>query len=260
MLESQALRRSSILVRLRLGDHLIRMVSDSELAMVQSAVALLRTIYEDHFVDPEHNSCLFFHGCMLAGSQARTHDFSVTHRSERVLLSDFTFLHNGPEMVSLSLASYASQVLRFGVQVSCAAPRGQSRPEWQDRYLQTQRDYLRQLLALTDRFVAGGCQNYQEYCAQFRELHGQLKRPLEMQILRVVQSGAPRRPIQVLAKITFGPLCAQEKLPMRLSLGDVILVTVNDFTNEGISLTLEGVGSGGVRPGDRLFGLQLFYP
>ncbi len=260
MIEGHAIRRPRALLRLRVGDHRFQLLGKSRLAMVQSAVALLRTVFEDHFVDPEHNSCLFFQGCMLIGSQAHTHDFTVTHGGDRVILSDFTFPHDGPAVVSLSLTAYATEVLRFSMQAAGTRLPDQTLPDWQERYLDTQLGYLRQLLIWTDRLVAGGCETYSSLCEEFHALHGEQKRPLEMQVLTVQEGLAPRQPFQVLARIAFGPLRTGERLPMRLNRGDVVLVTVNEFTNAGVLLTLEGVGSGGVRPGDALYGLQFYYP
>lgn len=259
MLEGHAVRRAQRLL-LHLGDHLVQPFGDSDSAMIQSALALVRTIFEDHYVDPEHNTCLFFHGCTLAGSHVRSHDFNVVHRGDRVILSEFTFPHGGPAVVALSLRRYVTEVTRFGEQVLGSVHNTEARPEWQQRYLHAQREGLRQLLGLAQRFLDGDCQEFTVYCSEYHALQGHLKRPLELQVLDVLEGGVPRQPVRILSRILFGPLRAGEMMPMRLNRGDVVLVTVNQFTNEGVDMMLEGVGSGGIRPGDRLFGLQLFYP
>lgn len=260
MVEGHSAGRTPTLLRLHLGDHLIQTFDDGDSATVQSAVALLRTIFEDHYVDPEHQTCLFFHGCTLTGSRNRFHDFNVIHRGDRVILSDFTFQQQGPACVSLPITAYAAEVVRFAMQVQSGDRHERPRPDWQQHYLDTQRRYLEQLTELARRLLAGGGADYPRFCELFQQLHGKLKRPLELQVLTILGESGPRKPVRIRVRVMFGPLGVREVLPMRLNLGDVVLATVNEFTNEGVLLTLEGVGSGGVRPGDRLFGLQRFYP
>jgi len=260
VLEGHATRRSPGLLRLHLGDYLIQVPGDGEFATVQSAVALLRTVFEDHYVDPEHQSCLFFHGCMLVGARSRPHDFSVEHRGDRVILSDFTFRPDGPVCVSLPLGTYAAEVVRFGARILSTGRRAEAVTDWQRRLLDIQWGALEELTALGHRFLAGGCADLPTFCDEFHALHGNRKRALELRIISIENDSEPRQPVTVLARVSFGPLGARETLPMRLNGGDVVVARVDEFANEGVVLTLEGVGSGGVRPGDRLLGLQLFYP
>lgn len=260
MIEGHAVRRSQGLLRLHLGDHLIQAFGDSEFATIQSAVALLRTVFEDHYVDPEHQSCLFFHGCMLAGARSRPHDFSVVHRGDRVILSEFTFRSSGPACVSIPLANYAAEVVRFGLQVLAGGKGVRTHSDWQRRFVEAQWNALSELTTLGRRFMAGGCANLDAFCDEFHALHGHQKRALELRIFAVDGDFRPREPVTVRARVAFGPLGARESLPMRLNGGDVVLVAVQEFNSEGVILSLEGAGSGGVRPGDRLLGLQLFYP
>lgn len=257
MIEEASVKGSQRTLRLRLGDHLIQAVGHGEMAIVQSALALLRTVFEDHYVDPEHQSCLFFHGCTVAG----TYDFTVVHRGDRVMLSDFTFPWKGPSYVSLPLTSYALEVVRFAERVLVADLKNhRPLPDWQQRYVDSQMAQLKELSALGRRFLSAPLSEYPAFCEQYQELHGKLKRPLEIQVLQVLEQSGPFQPISVMCRVLFGPIRAAEILPMRLNRGDVVRVTVSQFTPEGVVLTLEGVGSGGVRPGDRLYGLQLFYP
>ncbi len=261
MIEGHAVRRSPGLLRLHLGDHLIQAFGYGEFSTVQSAVALLRTVFEDHYVDPEHKSCLFFHGCMLAGARSRPHDFSVVHRGDRVILSEFTFHPGGPVCVSLPVATYAAEVVQFGLEVLAGGKRARAQIDWQRRFVEAQWTALHELTTLGRRFVAGGCANHEAFCDEFHALHGHQKRALELRVFAVDGDDFhPREPVTVRTRVVFGPLGARETLPMRLNGGDIVLAAVETFTNEGVTLTLEGVGSGGVRPGDRLLGLQLYYP
>jgi hypothetical protein len=256
MLEESAVRSSQRLLRLRLGDHLIQTFTDSDVSTLQSAVNLVRTVFEDHYVDRDHRSSLFFHGCTIAGS----HDFSVVHREGRVILSDFTFPWKGPACVSLPLQAYAREVIQFGENVLARSIRMQPMPGWQQRQVKANRAYLRELTAYGRRFWDAGVEQYPAYCEGFYQMHGRLKRPLEIQVNQLLEAAGPWKPVRVEARILFGPIRSGEMMPMRLNHGDVILVQVEKFTNSGVILTLQGVGSGGVRPGDQLFGLQLFYP
>lgn len=259
---TRAVGRNPTLIRLRLGDHLLHTFDEGDLATYQSAVALLRTVFEDHYVDPDHQSCLFFHGCTILGSRSASHDFTVVHRQGRVILSEFTFQRSGPSCVCLPLDVYAREVIGFAERVLHCPPPPRQRPEWQERYVQMQRNHLRNLIDLGRRFLAEGCEEYERFCAEFHETHGSLKRPLTVEILAILNEGEvePRHPYFAEARTLFGPLSARETAPMRLNGGDVVLVTVERFTVRGALLQVEGVGSGGLRPGDKLYGLQLFYP
>jgi hypothetical protein len=235
-------------VQLRLGDHLIQTYAGGELASLQSTVALLRTIFADHFVDPEHQSSL------------SSHDFTVVHRSDRVVLSDFTFKRRGPFCVALPVYTFAIEVVRFAEQILALGLPIKRPPEWQMRYVHMYWLFMIDLIALARRFILGGGIDFAVYSSEYHQLHGHLQRPLEMQIVEVLAQGAPRQPITALSRIKFGPVRANESLPVRLNHGDVVLATVDQFTNDGVVLTLQGVGSGGLRVGDLLHGLQLFYP
>lgn len=259
MSEGHAVRKPQALLQLRLGDYLIETSDYGDWARVQSAIALLRTVFEDHYVDPEHNSCLFFHGCVLPGGTSRRHDYSAVHRGDRVLLSEFTFDTTGPSVVAVPLTSYAGEIVRFSRDVLALGRPVWSGPAWQQRHWETQWDLLCRLYDLAERLMQCGSEAYADLCHEFQVLHGCQKRPLELQILAVLERGAPRQPVRVRSRVLFGPVGAGQQMPMRLNGGDVILVTVGEFAHDGILLTLEGVGSGGVAPGDRLYGLQLFY-
>ncbi|MDB4897466.1 MAG: hypothetical protein JWN15_3728 [Firmicutes bacterium] len=249
------------LLCLRLGDHLIqRTFGAGEVAALQSAVALLRTIFEDHYVDPDHHSFLFFHGCTIAGRGRRVEDFTVVHRHGRVMLSEFTSQRLGPAIVSLPLSAYASDVLHFAESVLAAPVASRQFPDWQRRYVQGQWKSLVALTALTRRFLRGGCTDYETYCAEFANVHGHLKRPLELLVVAVLGKSVPFNPVSVAVRVRFGPIRAGEVLPMRLNRGDLLRATVTEFTTAGVVLLLEGAGSGGVCPGDQLFGTQLLYP
>lgn len=261
MMPGPSVTRSQQLLRLRLGDHLIqRTFTPGEIAALQSAVALLRTVFEDHYVDPDHQSFLFFHGCTIAGCGRRVEDFSVVHRDGRVMLSDFTDPRLGPAVVSLPLYAYASEVLRFAESVLAAPIKVRRLPDWQRRYVQTQWHSLGTLTALTRRFLRSDTADYEGYCAEFAGVHGHLKRPLELVVVAVLGPSVPFRPVSVEARVRFGPIRAGEVLPMRLNRGDLIRATVSEFTTTGVVFLLEGIGSGGVCPGDLLFGTQLLYP
>lgn len=257
-----AASRAPSLIRLRLGDHLLHTFEDGDLATHQSAVALLRTVFEDHYVDPDHHSCLFFHGCTILGARNESHDFTVVHRQGRVMLSDFTFQRSGPTCVSLPIEVYAREVVHFAERVLSCEPPHRERPEWQERYFQQQRRYLRDLVELGQQLLAAGCQNYDAFCARYQEIHGYLRQPLTMEVTSILNEGEvkPRDPYFAESRALFGPIAAREQVPMRLNKGDVVLVTVEQFTPRGALLQIEGIGSCGLRPRDRLYGLQLFYP
>lgn len=242
---------------LRLGSYLLQTQEDEELRLLQSAVALLRTVFEDHQVDPDHQTALFFHGRTLPGGP---HDFSVVHRGEQVVLSDFTFETRGPKAVTVPLATYAREVSRYARQVLGAEPGKVPRPDWQARYVDSLRQTTEQLTALTEQVASQGAQIYPRARQAFQELHGHQKRPLELQVREVLDHPAPWTPIRVVARAVFGPLRLHERIPVRLNGGDTIVATVDGFRPEGVHLTLAGIGHGGVCPGDRLIGLQLFYP
>lgn len=245
-------------MKLRLGDQLIKTFEQGEPSALQSAVALLRTVFEDHYVDPDHQSCLFFHGCTISGTR-KAYDFTVVHREGRVHLSEFTFPWTGPACVSMPLLTYAAEVVEFASGVASGGLLRRPVPEWQRRHLQTQLNHLEQLLALGRRLLQGGLAEYPGCCEAFQAQHGHLKRPLELQVVEVREAGAPFQPARVAARVLFGPVRLNEVLPVRLNRGDVVRAIVDRFDVSGPELVLEGVGSGGIRAGDRLVGLQHFY-
>lgn len=246
-------------MKLRLGDHEIETQVGVDLATLQSAVALLRTVFEDHYVDPDHGSCRFFHGRTIAGAQNQSYDFTLVHREDRVILSDFTFPWQGPAYASLPLRSYAEEVRQFAEDVAARGVRFESLQPWQRPVAETHYAHLTSLLALLRRFLAGES-DYGDCCSVYQEMHGHLKRPLELEVLAVVEDGEPFQPIRVDARIAFGPLRMGEVLPLRVNRGDMVRGMVEEFHNQGARLTLQGVGSGGIRPGDRIYGMQSFYP
>jgi len=260
VIEGNAIKRAPTYLHLHLGDHLIRTVEDGGLSTVQSTLALLRTIFEDHYVDPEHQSSLLFHGCTLSGSEKNHHDFTVVHRGDRVILSEFTFKHHGPTCVSVPLLAYTEELVKYTNTVVSNGTTVRPRPAWQQEVLDGQWEELRKLHALSRQLLLQGLGGYGALRTTFDEVHGRLKRPLEIQIMSIGIDFGPRKPVVVQARIVFGPIGTGQRLPVRLNGGDVVLAHVSGFTMDGAVLTLEGVGSGGVRPGDRLYGLQYFYP
>lgn len=242
---------------LRLGSYLLQTQEDEELRLLQSAVALLRTVFEDHQVDPDHHTALFFHGRMLPGGP---HDFAVAHRGEHVVLTDFTFELRGLNAIRLPIDTYAREVARYARQVICADARGAKRPEWQARYVDSLRRSVVELTALADQVADQGPELFAQAKRAFGEVHGHRKRPLELQVTEVLERPTPWTPVTVVARAVFGPLRLHEQIPVRLNGGDTILATVDGFRPEGVHLTLEGIGHAGVWGGDRLIGLQLFYP
>lgn len=241
---------------LRLGTYLLQTAEDEERALLQSAVALLRTVFEDHYVDPDHQTALFFHGRTLPGGP---HDFTVRHQADEVILSEFTFEVKGPGSVKVPLLIYAQEVARFARQVEAITPSPIPRPDWHQRYVESLRATARDLTKEAERLAAGEAQ-LPEARARFQEQHGSHKRPLELQVKQVLTTPTPWKPVTVLARPIFGPLRAKERIPVKLNGGDTALATVEAFHPEGIHLKLEGIGNGGICPGDRLIGLQLFYP
>lgn len=260
MIEGNAIKRAPTYLHLHLGDHRIRTVEDGELSTVQSTLALLRTIFEDHYVDPDYQCSLLFHGCTLSGSEKHLHDFTVVHRGDRVILSEFTFKHRGPTCVSLPLLAYVEELVKYSDTVLSIGTTIRTRPGWQQEFLDGKWDELRKLHGLARQLLQQGLGDYDVLRTEFSEVHGRLKRPLEMQIVSVLIDAVPRKPVVVEARIVFGPIGSGQRLPVRLNGGDVVLSKVSGFTVNGALLTLEGIGSGGVRVGDRLFGLQYFYP
>lgn len=168
-----------------------------------AAVGLLRTVFEDHVVDPEMGSYLFFQGSVLGDSSAN-YDFSVTHRGDAVLLSDFTApAPAGP--VVLGWREYAGEVVHFAREVS-RWPRPAGAPGWALQYADDQAAQLRDLLDLASAAIADPGGNRREYAPRFHALHGHRKRPLELVVTEVVAEGS-------LPPDLFGPEDALLHLP-----------------------------------------------
>lgn len=240
---------------------------EADIGALPTAVALLRTLFEDHHVDREHQSCLFFHGCTI-GTCSTQYDFSVTHRGGAVVLSDFTFAPmRGAGGITLPLHLYAREVLQFARQAR-ALPEPPGLTAWAEGLRAEQRRHLAQLLALAEALVAAGCRNHTPLCDEFQAVHGGQKRPLELLLLQVEAAGdrpGDRRPEGpapwvVECRVQFGPISVNEWIPLRVNGGDVVLAEAIRFNPRGVILHVRGVGSGGLAPGDRLTGLQLFYP
>lgn len=254
-------------IELTLAGRALVAPDEADIGAVPTAVALLRTLFENHHVDPEHQSCLFFNGCTI-GTCTVQYDFSVTHRGGAVVLSHFTFNHFqdfGP--IPIPLTQYAREVLQF-------ARRARSIPEplgltgWAERLRADQRKQLLELIELAEGLVGAGCRNHAELCEEFRQTHGLRKRPLELLLLAVAEEGArpgdrnPEGPAPwvVECRVQFGPISVNELVPLRVNGGDVVLAQAVSFGPRGVTLHVMGVGSGGLAAGDRLTGVQQFYP
>lgn len=257
MIEGPAVRRT---LRLRLGDHLIRTCGTSEMDLLVSTVALLRTVFTDHFVDPDHHDCLFFHGCTIAGSPQHSHDFTVVHRGEFVHLSEFTFPWPGPSPLVISRREYARDVLAHAKSVWADGLQPHPRPVWQEEYVRDCWTTMNELTALTEQYLADADPNGTASRETFQIAYSATKRPLELLVTEVLTESEPFQPVEVQVRILFGPLRRHEVLPLSLNRGNLVLGTVSGFAPTGALLRLEGVGSGGISPGDALFGLQLYYP
>lgn len=230
---------------------------------VPTAVALLRTLFEDHEVDPDHQSCVFFNGCTI-GTCSVPHDFSVTHRGGAVVLSDFTF----PQFrdlgaVTVPLPLYAREVVAFARQ-ALAQPDPPGLATWAQDLRRDQRQQLAALLGLAEEFVAAGCGPRAAFAGRFYALHGHRKRPLELQILSLVQvggAGPSPTPWVVRCRVVFGPIRLHELIPLRVGAsGPVAIGQPIQFGPEGVTLALMGAPPHSLRPGAVLKGLQLFYP
>jgi hypothetical protein len=244
---------------IRLGDSLERAFEASDLTTHRAAVALLRTVFEDHYVDPEHNWQPILPVRHPSAAQP-DYDFSVIHRGWNVVLSDFTFPHRGPERVTLPLAAYVREVVRFGEAVLAAPPVCRNYRDSESEALARYRQYLLDLIGL-GRAALGG-HNYWELCEEFHMIHGSLKRPLHLRVVDILDHGGGRlrAPQIAVVEVCFGPLHDGEKTALRINRGDVVLATVLAIEPAGATLRLEGIGPGGLFVGDELFGLQCFYP
>jgi hypothetical protein len=244
---------------IRLGDRSVSVLIGPSVAAIESAVALLRTVFEDHFADPEYRECLFFHGCTLIDSRREKLDFSVRHQGDRVVLTDWSWAADGPTFSSLPRLQYAQEILAFARQVRAAGMPSRPGPSWLSHYSGGRWLQLGSLCLLTARYLAGGEEAYATCRRAYEERHGHRRRPLELAIEVVIGTFEPWHPVEVLARPVFGPLHQGALLPLMLN-GQLIRGIVTEFRPGGVALSLEGVGWGGVAPGDRLVGLQLFHP
>lgn len=285
--------------------------------LVPSAVALLRTLFEDHHADPDRAECRFFHNHLIATSSGRL-DFSVTHRGDVVFLSEFTAppLRRLPP-VSVPLLTYSRQVVALA-RAARKLPPPAHLPPWARAQHQEQRRDLATLLDLAERLVADGARNRERFREAYEAAHGWRRRCLDLEVLRVVTEGDPPPypvgedalplaapaplitpapsaasavaappaaappgpapdplaaeggrpavpatatiPWVVECRLRFGPIAAGELVPLRVNGGDVAVARVLRFSGRGPVLALWGISAGGLRPGDRLVGLQTFYP
>lgn len=231
---------------------------EGEVGCVPSALALMRTVFENHHPDPDHQVCLFFNGCTI-GTCSAQYDFSVIHQGDAVLLSGFTFppfQELTPVRVPLEL--YTREVVAFA-RAALRMPAPSRMIAWAAALHGQQREQLAALLPLAEAFLAGGCRDTPAYREAFMVQHGRLKRPLELQLVDLHAAGE-QGDWEVEARILFGPISVHELIPMRVNGGDVVLVRALEFGSRGVRLAVMGVGAGGLGVGDRLTGLQLFYP
>lgn len=254
-------------IELTLAGQMLIAPDEADFGAVPTAVALLRTLFEDHWVDLEHQSCLFFNGCTIGTCKVQ-YDFSVTHRGGAVVLSDFTFpVLQSATPIEIPLSHYAHEVLQFARRAR-ALTEPQGLTAWAARLRAEQRDHLQSLIALAARLVAGGCRAHPVLCKEFQNTQGLAKRPLELLVTAIETTGDfggsddPNCPVPWVAecRVRFGPISVHELIPLRVNNGDVVLGQALGFGPRGVTLRLSGVGSGGLAAGDSLRGLQFFYP
>lgn len=263
-------------IALTVAGHTVVAPDEGGVGSTPAAVALLRTVFENHEVDPSHRSSAFFNGCAINTHHAR-YDFSVTHVGDAVLLSDFTFpIPQEPPFIRLPLPEYVRAVTEFARDVR-AIPVPLGLTDWGERILREQRRHLATLLQLAESYLDQGCRNQQAFHAAFHRQHGCLKQPLQLEITSITEAGDPLphipahpgpRPMAgadppapwiIEARVTFGPLETRAAVPLRTRSGDLVLAEALRFTERGVELAVRGVGPDGLAPGDCLRGLQLFY-
>lgn len=245
---------------IRLGDRTVSVLGGPSLAALESAVALLRTIFEDHFADPEYRSCLFFHGCTLVRSDRERLDFTVRHQEERVILSDWSWAEDGAALTSLPRHLYAQEVLAYARQVRHAGYPNRQGPSWLRQYARGLWLELGSLCLLTARYLRAGDHLYRAARRVYAERYGVRRRPLELEVELITGQFEPWHPVRVLARPLFGPLRQGAHLPLKVNGEHLVRGLVEEFRPAGVALTLEGVGWSGVKVGDRLVGLELFHP
>lgn len=245
---------------IRLGDRTVSVLGGPSLAALESAVALLRTVFEDHFADSEYRRCLFFHGCTLVGTDRERLNFTVRHQEDRVVLSDWSWSGEGASITSLPRQQYAHEVLSYARHVRQAGYPNRQGPSWLRQYARGLWLELGSLSLLTARYLRAGDELYRAARRVYAERYGARRRPLELEVELVLGEFEPWHPVQVLARPLFGPLHQGAYLPLKVNGEHLIRALVEEFRPAGVALTLEGVGWKGVKPGDRLHGLELFHP
>lgn len=245
---------------IRLGDRTVSVLGGPSLAAIESAVALLRTVFEDHFADPEYRQCLFFHGCTLVGSGRERLDFTVHHQDDRVILSEWSWADDGAAISSLPRLQYAEEVLAYAHQVRQAGYPDRHGPAWLHQYARGLWLELGSLSLLIARYLRAGEEFYRTIRRLYAERFGSRRRPLELEVELVIGEFEPWHPVQVLVRPLFGPLSLGAYLPLKLNGELLVRGQVDEFRPAGVAITLEGVGWKGVKPGDLLTGLELFHP
>lgn len=245
---------------IRLGDRTVSVLGGPSLAALESAVALLRTVFEDHFADPAYRRCLFFHGCTLIGSDRERLDFTLRHQADRVILSEWSWSGDGAAITSLPRQQYAQEVLSYAHQVRHAGYPNRQGPSWLRQYIRSLWLELSSLCLLTARYLRAGDELYRAARRVYAERYGARRRPLELEVELVLGEFEPWHPVQILARPLFGPLQQGTYLPLKVNGVHLIRALVEEFRPAGVALTLEGVGWNGIRAGDRLLGLELFHP
>lgn len=245
---------------IRLGDRIVSVLGGPSLAALESAVALLRTVFEDHFADPEYRRCLFFHGCTLVGSDRERLDFTVRHQEDRVVLSEWSWTEDGDAISSLPRHQYAEAVLAYARHVRQAGYPNRQGPSWLRQYARGLWLELGSLCLLTARYLRAGEELYRAARRIYAERFGVRRRPLELEVELVIGEFEPWHPVRVLVRPLFGPLHQGALLPLKVNGEHLVRGLVEEFRPGGVALTLEGVGWDGVQPGDRLLGLELFHP
>lgn len=244
---------------IRLGDRTVSVMGGPSLAALQSAVALLRTLFEDHFADPDYDDCLFFHGCTLIGSGREKLNFTVRHQEDRVVLSDWNWTEDGPAISAIPRSQYAQEILAFARQVRTTGFPDRPGPTWLRRYARGLWLEFGSLCLLATRYVQEGEAHYRTIRRAYWERHGQRRRPLELVVDLVMGEFEPWHPIRVLVRPLFGPLKQGAHVPLRVNGDHLVRGLVEEFRPGGVALTLEGVGWKGIKQGDRLVGLELFH-
>lgn len=229
-------------MKMTLAGHGFKVPADSA-CQTASALALLRTAFEDHYVDRDHDGCLFFSGKTIPAATAE-YDFSVTHRGDAVFLSEFSWC---PELEPqrISRIAYVQAVVNFARAVRGAG-------FWDED--------LAKLLRLAQQYLEEDCRRPALYSDLFHQLHGHRKQPLQLvvtNLFRPSPDGAPDW--EVSAQVKFGPIRRGQLELVRQNGGTILVIQALDFDADGVHIAVRGEGAATLSPGDRLSGLQLFY-